>query len=235
VTSAAEDVAPPATGVVRLQGVSKTYRTALETTPVLADIDLVLNRGEITCLAGPSGAGKSTIVSLIAGLLVPDSGAVLFNGQDVSRMSDRRRAHLRARRIGIVMQAGNLVPFLTAAENVQLAGRFAGFVPSKARVDALLEQVGLNGRGDHLPRRLSGGEAQRVALAVAMVNSPDVLLADEVVGQLDSVTARVIVETFEHACEERGLAVLLVTHSQDIAALGKRVLRLAEGRLESVA
>jgi putative ABC transport system ATP-binding protein len=235
VTTALDDPPPTPTGVVSLQGVSKAYRTAQETTPVLADLDLVLNRGEITCLAGPSGAGKSTIVSLIAGLLVPDSGRVLFNGQDVARMSDRRRAHLRARRMGIVMQGGNLVPFLTAAENVALAGRFAGYTPSRARIDALLEQVGLAGRGDHLPRRLSGGEAQRVALAVAMVNSPDLLLADEVVGQLDSATARVIVDTFEQACRDRGLSVLLVTHSQDIAELGARVLRLVGGRLESVA
>ncbi len=219
--------------LLSLRGVSKAYRNPRETTRVFENLDLDLHRGEITCLVGPSGSGKSTIISLIAGLMVPDSGRVSFDGQDVADLSDTKRAHLRATRIGIVLQSGNLVPFLTAAENVGLASRLAGIETSPARVTSLLEQVGLADRADNLPRRLSGGEAQRVALAVALANAPDLLLADEAVGQLDSVTARLVMENFERACRERGLAVLLVTHSQEVAALGSRTVRLIEGRLET--
>lgn len=220
-----------ASPLLSLRGVSKAYHNPHETTPVFEDLDLELHRGEITCLVGTSGCGKSTLISLIAGLLLPDSGQVWFDGQNVSELSDSERAHLRATRIGIVLQSGNLVPFLSAAENVALAMRLAGADPSPARAASLLELVGLADRADNLPRRLSGGEAQRVASAVALVNDPDLLLADEALGQLDSITARLVLETLERACRERELAVLLVTHSEEVAALGSRVVRLDEGRL----
>lgn len=227
---------PPADGpLLRMQDVSKAYRNPHETTPVFQDLNLVLQRGEITCLVGPSGCGKSTIISLIAGLMVPDSGQVTFDGDNVGDLSDTERAHLRATRIGIVLQSGNLVPFLTAAENVALAARLAGGDSSAARVTSLLDQVGLADRADHLPRRLSGGEAQRVALAVALANEPDLLLADEAVGQLDSTTARLVMDTFDRACREHAMAVLLVTHSREVAALGSRTVCLINGRLETEA
>ncbi|MDQ2967274.1 MAG: ABC transporter ATP-binding protein [Actinomycetota bacterium] len=218
---------------LRLRGVTKAYRTTRETTSVLRDLDLDLRRGEIACLVGVSGSGKSTLISVIAGLLRPDSGSVFIDGHDVSELSDSQRAHLRATKIGLVLQSGNLVPFLTAAENVALATRLAGTEVSSAHVVSLLDQVGLADRADHLPRRLSGGEAQRVALAIALANEPDVLLADEAVGQLDSSTAKVVLGTIERACEERELAVLLVTHSDEIAALGSRTIRLTDGQLET--
>ena len=221
--------------LLTLLGVSKAYRNPAETTKVFEGLDLELRRGEITCLVGPSGCGKSTIISLIAGLMRPDAGQVCFDGQDLGALSDTERAQLRATRVGIVLQAGNLLPFLSAAENVAMAARLAGTDCSPARVGELLGQVGMADRGDHLPRRLSGGEAQRVALAVSLVNSPDLLLADEAVGQLDSATAQLVMATFRKACQERDLAVLLVTHSQEVAALGSRVVRLVEGRLEEAA
>lgn len=223
----------PAGPLLSLRGVSKAYRSPGETTQVFEDLDLDLHRGEITCLVGPSGCGKSTIISLIAGLMVPDSGRVAFDGRDLGDLSDTERAHLRATRIGIVLQSGNLVPFLTAAENVAMATRLAGAGSSRARVIDLLGQVGLEDRADNLPRRLSGGEAQRVGLAIALANDPDLLLADEAVGQLDSTNARLVMATFELACRERGLAVLLVTHSLEVAALGSRTVRLSDGRLET--
>ena len=225
--------AGPPTLPMKLRGVTKAYRTARETTSVLRDLDLDLRRGEIACLVGASGSGKSTLISVIAGLLRPDSGSVFIDGRDVSDLSDSERAHLRATKIGLVLQSGNLVPFLTAAENVALATRLAGTEVSSAHAVSLLDQVGLANRADHLPRRLSGGEAQRVALAIALANGPDVLLADEAVGQLDSGTAKVVLGAIERACEERGLAVLLVTHSDEIAALGSRTLRLDDGQLET--
>lgn len=226
---------PAAEPLLRLRAVSKAYRNPGETTQVFKDLDLQLHRGEITCLAGPSGCGKSTIIALIAGLMMPDSGQVCFDGQDLGALSDTGRARLRATRIGIVLQSGNLLPFLTAAENVALAARLAKADSSPTRIAGLLEQVALADRADHLPRRLSGGEAQRVALAVALANSPDLLLADEAVGQLDSATARLVLATFQRACREQDLAVLLVTHSQQVAALGSRVVRLVAGRLEEAA
>lgn len=231
---AATDSMPQATSpLLRLQGVSKAYRNPPNSTQVLTDLDFELNRGEIVCLVGPSGCGKSTIISLIAGLLVPDSGRVSFDGQDVGTLSDTQRAGIRGKRMGIVLQSGNLVPFLTARENVALPIGLAGGDRSAARVDSLLGRVGLTDRARHLPRRLSGGEAQRVALAVALANEPDLLLADEAVGALDGATARVVMDTLEVASRERGLAVVLVTHSLEVAARGSRTLRLVEGHLET--
>lgn len=221
--------------LVRLHKVSKAYRNATETTVVFEDLDLEVRRAEITCLIGPSGCGKSTILSLIAGLMRPDSGQVVFDGQDLAELSDAQRAQLRATRVGIVLQSGNLLPFLTAAENVALAARLGGADWSLARTTDLLELVGLADRSGHLPRRLSGGEAQRVALAVALVGKPDLLLADEAVGQLDATTARVVMDTFQLACREQDLAVLLVTHNQEVAALGDRVVHLVDGHLEEAA
>jgi len=221
--------------LVRLQKVSKAYRNATETTVVFEDLDLEVRRAEITCLIGPSGCGKSTILSLIAGLMRPDSGQVVFDGQDLAELSDAQRAQLRATRVGIVLQSGNLLPFLTAAENVALAARLGGADWSLARTTDLLELVGLADRSGHLPRRLSGGEAQRVALAVALVGKPDLLLADEAVGQLDATTARVVMDTFQLACREQDLAVLLVTHNPEVAALGDQVVHLVDGHLEEAA
>jgi ABC-type lipoprotein export system ATPase subunit len=228
-------ITPDNRHLLTMRGVSKAYRNEAETTRVFEGLDLDLRRGEITCLVGPSGCGKSTIISLIAGLMRPDAGQICFDGKDLAALSDTERAHLRATRVGIVLQSSNLLPFLSAAENIALAARLAGSDCSSARIADLLGQVGMSDRGDHVPRRLSGGEAQRVALAVSLVNSPDLLLADEAVGQLDSVTAGLVMGTFQKACRESDLAVLLVTHSEEIARLGSRVLRLVEGRLEEAA
>jgi putative ABC transport system ATP-binding protein len=219
--------------LLHMHGVSKAYRNGSETTVVLQDVDLELRRGEITSLVGPSGSGKSTLISLVAGLTAPDAGTITLDGRDVAELSDAERSRLRAQRIGVVLQSGNLIPFLSAAENVAMARHLAGGPGSPGLVTSLLDQVGLARRADHLPRRLSGGEAQRAALAVALANEPDLLLADEAVGQLDSATARLVMTTLSTACRERGLAVLLVTHSREVASIGSRIVRLVEGRLES--
>ena len=221
--------------VLSLRNVSKSYHNLKESTQVLEALELELFAGEITCLLGASGCGKSTIVSLIAGLLVPDSGEVLFDGRNLGAMSDTQRAQLRATRIGIVLQSGNLVPFLTAGENIAMAIRLAGGASSPAMVGSLLDRVGLADRADHLPKRLSGGEAQRVALAVALASNPTLLLADEAVGQLDAETALVVMSTLDRACREDGLAVLLVTHDLEIAAKGTRIVRVSAGRMEGEA
>src|SRR3979411_1801671 len=163
--------------------------------------------------------------------MTPCGGHVVFDGQDLNELDDTGRASLRANRIGVALQNSNLIPFLTAVENVQLAIDLAGGVAPAGRADDLIDQLGLAERRHHLPRRLSGGEAQRVALAVALANDPDLLLADEVVGELDSTTAAHVMEVVFDASRERGLAVLLVTHSLELAARTRNQLQLVDGEV----
>jgi len=216
---------------VRLEGVSKSYGTGLNQLDVLDRVDLELRRGETTSLVGPSGSGKSTLISLIAGLMRPDVGHVHIGGQQTDELDEAGRARLRAERIGVVLQSDNLVPFLTAIENVELAIGFAPGHRPPRRARELLSELGLGGRMDHLPRQLSGGEAQRVAVAVALANEPDLLLADEVVGQLDSSTAAYVTELLFAASRERDLTVLYVTHDEQLARDAQHSLRLADRRV----
>jgi putative ABC transport system ATP-binding protein len=213
--------------------VRKTYRNGAVETPVLFGASLEVRRGETASLVGVSGSGKSTLVSLIAGLSEADEGRVVFDGQDITSLDDRARAQLRARRIGVVLQSGNLIPFLTAGENVELAVDLGRGARPADRARELLGELGLGDRVHHQPRRLSGGEAQRVALAVALANEPDLLLADEVTGELDSTTAQQVVEVIFAASRERGLAVLFVTHNLELAALAQRRLRIATGKVHA--
>jgi putative ABC transport system ATP-binding protein len=216
--------------LVRVQEVSKTYREAGLEAHVLRGASLELVRGETTSLIGVSGSGKTTLMSLLAGLMRPESGTVLFDGRALSDLDDAARARLRARRIGVVLQSGNLIPFLTAAENVELAIELGGGGRRpRARARKLLGEVGLAERADHLPRRMSGGEAQRVSVAMALANEPDLLLADEVTGQLDSTNAGRVMEVIFGAWRERGLTVLFVTHNGELAARAQRRLRLHDG------
>jgi putative ABC transport system ATP-binding protein len=217
---------------VRIDGVSKTFRDGSAETRVLDGATLDLARGQTVSLVGVSGSGKSTLISLLSGLLQPDSGRIIFDGEDFTALDDRDRARLRAGRIGVVLQSGNLVPFLTAHENVKLAIELADGERPAQRAKALLEELGLGGRLDHLPRRLSGGEVQRVAVAMALANEPDLLLADEATGELDSTSAEQVMEIIFNAHRERGLTVLYVTHSSELAARAERRLRLAHGHVE---
>ena len=214
---------------MRVDEVSKTYREGPAVTRVLHGASLELARGETTSLVGASGSGKSTLLGLIAGLMVPESGRVVFDGQDITELDDTDRARLRAGRIGIMLQSDNLIPFLTAAENVELAVELGGGGRAGARARDVLSELGLADRLHHLPRRLSGGEAQRVSVAVALANDPDLLLADEVTGELDSANAEQVMEVISHASRDRGLTVLFVTHSRDLAARAAHRLRLENG------
>jgi len=223
--------AETAVPLLQLDHVSKTYRTGGATKPVLTAATFELCRGETTSLEGASGSGKSTLLSLIAGLLRPDAGRIVFDGRDIGQLDDVARARLRANRIGVVLQSGNLIPFLTATENVELAMGLAGGRRVAPRAKELLSEVGLARRLHHLPKRLSGGETQRVSLAMALANEPDLLLADEVAGALDSGTAAQVIGLIFAASRERGLAVLFVTHSGALAARAQRRLRLADGRV----
>ena len=192
---------------------------------------LELARGQTVSLVGVSGSGKSTLISLLSGLLQPDDGRIVFDGEDLTALDDRERALLRAGRIGVVLQSGNLVPFLTAHENVKLAIELADGERPAERAADLLEELGLGDRLDHFPRLLSGGEAQRVAVAMALANEPDLLLADEATGELDSASAEHVMRLMLDAHRERGVTVLFVTHSTELAQRAERRLRLAHGQV----
>jgi putative ABC transport system ATP-binding protein len=219
--------------LVRVDQVSKAYRGDAVETRVLRAASLELARGEMTSLTGVSGSGKSTLISLLAGLMLPDSGRVVFDRDDITDLDDPARARLRGQRIGVVLQSGNLIPFLTAVENVELAIKLADGDRAAARARGLLSEVGLGHRLNHLPRRLSGGEAQRVSVAMALANQPDLLLADEVTGELDSASAEQVMGVILAAWRERGLTVLFVTHSGELAARAQRRLRLIDGGVHS--
>ena len=219
---------PRASVLLRLDGVTKGYRDGVVFNPVLFGINLELGRGETISLRGASGSGKSTLIGLIAGLSRPDSGAIVFDGADVARLTSVDQALLRARRIGVVLQKGNLIPFLSALENVELAAKMAGRRDRRGFSMSLLQNLGLGGRIHHRPARLSGGEAQRAALAVALVNEPELLLADEVTGELDSDTADQLLTLLFETARDREMAVLYVTHDREIAARAERQLRLID-------
>lgn len=217
------------TPLISVEDLSKTYLEGGIETPVLHGAGFELARGESTSLVGASGAGKSTLLGVLAGLMLPDSGTVCFDGADLTEMDEAARAGLRARRIGVVLQHDNLIPFLTAVENVELAIELGGGDPADGRANELLDELGLGDRVHDLPRRLSGGEAQRASLAVALANEPDLLLADEVTAELDSANADRMIEIVLAATRERGLTVLMVTHSQELAERTERRLLVADG------
>jgi putative ABC transport system ATP-binding protein len=220
--------------LVRLEQVSKTYREGSIDRTVLREAGVDLPRGAMTSLIGASGSGKSTLISLAAGLMLPDSGRIIFDGHDITGLDDVGRARLRARRIGVVLQSGNLIPFLTALQNVELAMELGGTDGNGERGQDLLSELGLDDRLHHLPRRMSGGEAQRVSVAMALANRPDLLLADEVTGQLDSTNAEQVMDLIFDAWRRRGLTVLFVTHDRRIASRAERRLILENGKVRDL-
>jgi putative ABC transport system ATP-binding protein len=219
---------------VRLEAVSKTYRDGSVDRPVLCGVSVDFARGEMTSLTGVSGSGKSTLLSMLAGLVLPDSGRVVFDGEDITEMDDAARARLRARRVGIVLQSGNLIPFLTARQNVELAMELGDGDVNRERAEDLLSELGLGDRLHYLPRRLSGGEAQRVSAAIALANRPDLLLADEVTGQLDSANAEKVMSVVFDAWRLRGLTVVFVTHNRELAVRAERCLVLEDGEVREL-
>ncbi len=218
------------TPLVQLRDVSKSYTSTTNTAVVLSGVDLTILPGEKASLIGPSGCGKSTLLMLIAGLLRPDHGTIEVDAEATTDLDDRARARVRANRIGIALQSDNLIPFLSAWENVALALAFASPRQRRsARTHALelLDRFGVAHRAQHRPRHLSGGEAQRVALAVSMANDPALLLADEVVAQLDAETATSVIDDVLSA----EFAVLYVTHDVVIADRAERRYELVDHRV----
>jgi putative ABC transport system ATP-binding protein len=226
----------PAQPAYDLRGVSKTY--SLGGTDVLAvrEVDLTIEAGDSVAIAGPSGSGKTTLLQLLGALDRPTSGEVLFEGRDLARMGDGELGRLRLGTFGFVFQQFNLIPTLTAAQNVEvaLAPRGGKTTERRERVLGLLDSVGLRARADHVPSRLSGGEQQRVAIARSLANEPHVLLADEPTGNLDSATGAEIIELLMSLSGEGRRTLVVVTHDVDIAARANRVIQMRDGRLEPV-
>ena len=212
--------------VLEVAGVCKSFGG----TPVLKDLSLSLETGAFTCVMGPSGSGKSTFLHLVAGLLTPDAGTVKIAGRELSSLSDRDATCFRRRHIGLVFQDFNLVQTLTVRENVALPLLLAGAEPDWKEIDALFEKLGIAGRRDALPATLSGGERQRVAIARAWATHPDVILADEPTGNLDSPAARSFCGILKQMNEEEGRTILVVSHDPVIAAYAASVHILKDGR-----
>ena len=219
--------------VYDLRNVSKTYALGGRAVHAVRDVDLTIARGRLVAIAGPSGSGKTTLLQLIGALDRPTAGEVVFEGRDIARLRDGELSELRLHAFGFVFQQFNLIPTLTAAQNVEVA-----LAPSGARADdrratvtRLLDSVGLGSRTDHVPGRLSGGEQQRVAIARALANEPHVLLADEPTGNLDSTTSAEIMDLLLSLSGDGGRTVLVVTHDNDVASRAERVLHMRDGRL----
>lgn len=221
--------------MIRLADISKTYDGAGTQVAALGSVSLEIARGEFVALMGPSGCGKSTLLHLIAGVDLPTAGEVWVDGQALSRLSDRALSQFRRDRVGLVYQFYNLLPTLSAWENVALPAILAGASArtARARAEERLRLVGMLARKNHWPPELSGGELQRVAIARALVNDPAVLLADEPTGNLDSKAGREVLELLARLNAERGVTILLATHSQEAAAFAGRVIHLRDGSISS--
>ena len=219
--------------VYQLRGVSKTFRQGAYEVHAVQDVDLEVHGGEFLVVAGPSGSGKTTLLQLLGALDRPTSGEVAFEGRNLSQAGDGELARLRLDTIGFVFQQFNLIPTLTAAQNVEVALAPRKLDGGRRRDEArgLLETVGLGRRADHLPSQLSGGEQQRVAIARALANEPRVVLADEPTGNLDSETGKEIIALLRKLSGEHGQTVVLITHDPEIASRAARVVRMRDGRL----
>lgn len=220
--------------VIHLEGIRKSYFIGKNELPVLKGVTIDINRNEYVALMGPSGSGKSTLMNILGALDTPTAGKYILNGHDVSSMEDNELARIRNQEIGFVFQQFNLMPRLTALENVAVPLIYAG-ISKREREDkarAMLEKVGLGERYKHKPNELSGGQCQRVAIARALVNDPSLILADEPTGNLDTKTSVEIMDIFGkiHA---GGNTVVLVTHEEDIAEHARRIIRLRDGVVES--
>src|SRR3954463_8398544 len=213
--------------------VTKEYLSGEQKLAVLRDVSFTIPQGSFVAIVGPSGSGKTTLLGLLAGLDTPTSGSVLLDDTDLGRLNENERARLRGEKVGFVFQTFQLIPTLTALENVQVPLELRGTAGAVERARELIDRVGLSGRGHHFPMQLSGGEQQRVAIARAFANSPRILFADEPTGNLDSDTGKRIVELLESLNRERQTTIILVTHDAGLASHAQRIIRLSDGRVVS--
>ncbi|HET6681371.1 MAG TPA: ABC transporter ATP-binding protein [Gemmatimonadaceae bacterium] len=213
------------------RNLTKEFPSGAHRLTVLRDVSFSIPQGQFVAIVGPSGSGKTTLLGLLAGLDTPSGGAVDLDGVDLTRLSEDARARLRGEKVGFIFQSFQLIPTLTAIENVQVPLELRGESGAATRARELLVRVGLGDRLDHFPSQLSGGEQQRVAIARAFVNAPRILFADEPTGNLDGGTGERIVELLEQLNRESGSTIVLVTHDLQLAARAGRMIRLRDGMI----
>ncbi len=223
------------TELIKMQNLTKVYKTGQFSVNALNDINLIINPGEFLSIMGPSGSGKSTLMNVLGCLDVPTSGKYYLDGEDVSTLNRDQQADVRNRKIGFVFQGFNLLPRMNAIQNIELPLIYAK-VKTAVRTRNVMEAlrlVGLETRGGHLPSQLSGGQQQRVAIARALVNEPEILLADEPTGNLDTKTSAEIMEVFRKLNEEKRVTFILVTHDRDLGMLTDRIILIRDGCIEN--
>lgn len=219
--------------IIQAENVAKVYRIGKVEVPALRGVSLTVARGEFVSIVGPSGSGKSTLFYILGGLTGPTSGRVVIEGADFSQLSDSERTRLRRRRIGFVFQKFNLLPTLTAADNISIAHDIAGADGQldQKYLQQIAEMLGIAGRLNHLPSEMSGGEQQRVALARALVNKPAIILADEPTGNLDSQNSEIVLKMLSQSNQELGQTVLMITHNPAAARYGSRIIHMRDGHI----
>ena len=217
--------------MIQLKDVSRTVTSGAGPLTILHPTSLDIAKGRAVAITGPSGSGKSTLLGLIAGLDAPTSGQIWLDGTEITGLSEERLARLRGEKVGIVFQFFHLLPSLTAFENVLVPMEIAGVAGARERAQALVEDVGLAGRGHHFPSQLSGGEQQRIAIARALANDPPIVLADEPTGNLDSATGRLVIDLLISVNRKRGRTLVLVTHDPELAAMTDEAIALRDGHV----
>jgi len=219
--------------LIKLSGVWKSYTIGEFMVDALRGADLIINKGNWVCIMGPSGSGKSTLINMIGCLDIPTRGKVFLEGQDISKLSESKLAQIRGKKIGFIFQQFNLIPNLTAKENIMLPMLFQGanFETRKAKADKLLELVGLSDRSAHKPTELSGGEQQRVAIARSLINNPDVILADEPTGNLDSKTGKLVMELLLKLHKDEKKTIIMVTHDKKLAMYSEKIVKILDGKV----
>jgi putative ABC transport system ATP-binding protein len=221
----------PTDGIVRCSDLGKRYGEGAAAVDALHDVTLSFPRSELTAIVGPSGSGKSTLMHVLAGLDRPTSGEVWIDGQEVTDLDDRGLTQLRRDKLGFVFQFFNLVPVLTAEENIVLPVRIAGRDPDRELLERLLKTIGLGDRRTHRPAELSGGEQQRIAIARALISRPAVVFADEPTGNLDSKAEADVLDLLRESVDELGQTVIVVTHDTRVASRANRIVALTDGRV----
>jgi putative ABC transport system ATP-binding protein len=231
--AAAANAVAPAPPILEARNVTKRYELGATTVEALRGVSLAVAPGELVALMGPSGSGKSTLLQLLGGLDQPTTGSIVFEGNDISHLTDAQATKLRRERTGFVFQAFNLIPLLNVRENIELPFTIAGgSKDARERVREVIELVELTGKEGHRPDQLSAGEQQRVAVARALVTRPSVLLADEPTGNLDYTNSGELLDALWRSCERDGQTIVLVTHDARAAAYADRVLVIGDGRIE---
>jgi putative ABC transport system ATP-binding protein len=218
--------------IIQIRGLTKTYRVGKVDVQALRGVDLSVERGHFLSIIGPSGSGKSTLFHVIGGLTPPTTGTVVLDDKDLSKMTDAERTRMRKRTVGFVFQKFNLLPNLTARDNIAVA-RYIGGMPAKpeAEFEEVLRLLKISDRLDHKPNALSGGEQQRVAIARAIVNHPAILLADEPTGNLDTENSAAVLEVLRDLNRRLGQTVLMITHNPEAAAYGDSIVRMRDGHI----